>query len=80
MLEGDVAEIKATLQRLEKALVKDTDDGSNGGEVELEQAYVEMDLNGYNHCVQRMGSVGAFRGTVLSAVFAAWQRCKELAP
>ncbi len=30
---------------LEHSLVKDTDDGSNGGEVELEQAYVEMDLN-----------------------------------
>ena len=30
---------------LEHALVKDTADGSNGGEVELEQAYIEMDLN-----------------------------------
>jgi hypothetical protein len=30
---------------LEHALVKDTDDGSNGGEVELEQAYIEFDLN-----------------------------------
>ena len=31
---------------LEHALVKDTADGSNGGEVELEQAYIEMDLTG----------------------------------
>ena len=30
---------------LEHGLVKDTDDGSNGGEVELEQMYVEIDLN-----------------------------------
>ena len=30
---------------LEHALVKDTDDGSNGGEVELEQAYVEYDYS-----------------------------------
>ena len=30
---------------LEHALVKDTDDGSNGGEVELEQAYIEMDIS-----------------------------------
>ncbi len=30
---------------LEHALVKDTADGSNGGEVELEQAYIEMDLS-----------------------------------
>ncbi len=30
---------------LEHALVKDTDDGSNGGEVELEQAYIEFDLS-----------------------------------
>ena len=29
---------------LEHSLVKDTDDGSNGGEVELEQAYIEFDL------------------------------------
>lgn len=30
---------------LEHALVKDTDDGSNGGEIELEQAYIEMDIS-----------------------------------
>jgi hypothetical protein len=30
---------------LEHALVKDTEDGSNGGEIELEQAYIEWDLN-----------------------------------
>ena len=30
---------------LEHALVKDTADGSNGGEVEIEQAYIEMDLD-----------------------------------
>lgn len=30
---------------IEHALVKDTDDGSNGGEVEVEQAYVQFDLN-----------------------------------
>lgn len=30
---------------LEHALTKDTDDGSNGGEVELEQAYIEYDIN-----------------------------------
>jgi hypothetical protein len=30
---------------IEHSLVKDTDDGSSGGEVELEQAYIEMDLN-----------------------------------
>ncbi|KXJ44250.1 MAG: porin [Cycloclasticus sp. Phe_18] len=30
---------------LEHSLVKDTDDGSNGGEVELEQAYIDFDLN-----------------------------------
>ena len=30
---------------LEHALVKDTADGSNGGEVELEQMYIEMDLS-----------------------------------
>jgi hypothetical protein len=30
---------------LEHSLVKDTDDGSSGGEVELEQAYIEMDLD-----------------------------------
>jgi len=30
---------------LEHGLVKDTDDGSNGGEVELEQAYVEYDYS-----------------------------------
>lgn len=30
---------------LEHALVKDTADGSSGGEVELEQAYIEMDLD-----------------------------------
>ena len=30
---------------LEHALVKDTADGSNGGEVELEQAYIEYDMN-----------------------------------
>ncbi len=30
---------------LEHALVQDTDDGSNSGEVELEQAYIEMDLD-----------------------------------
>lgn len=29
---------------LEHALVKDTSDGSNGGEVELEQAYIEYDM------------------------------------
>lgn len=29
---------------IEHALVKDTDDGSNGGEVEVEQAYVQFDL------------------------------------
>jgi len=29
---------------LEHGLVKDTDDGSNGGEVELEQMYVEIDV------------------------------------
>ena len=36
---------------LEHALVKDTDDGSNGGEVELEQAYIEYDIND-NHRVK----------------------------
>ena len=30
---------------IEHGLVKDTADGSNGGEVEIEQAYVEFDLN-----------------------------------
>ena len=30
---------------LEHALVKDTADGSNGGEVELEQAYIEIDVS-----------------------------------
>jgi hypothetical protein len=30
---------------LEHSLVKDTADGSSGGEVEIEQAYIEMDLN-----------------------------------
>jgi hypothetical protein len=30
---------------IEHGLVKDTADGSNGGEVEIEQAYVELDLN-----------------------------------
>ena len=30
---------------LEHALVKDTADGTNGGEVELEQMYIEMDLS-----------------------------------
>ena len=30
---------------VEHGLVKDTADGSNGGEVEVEQAYVEIDLN-----------------------------------
>ena len=30
---------------LEHALSKDTDDGSNAGEVELEQAYIEYDIN-----------------------------------
>jgi Phosphate-selective porin O and P len=30
---------------LEHALTKDTDDGSNSGEVELEQAYIEYDIN-----------------------------------
>lgn len=30
---------------LEHSLVKDTSDGSSGGEVELEQAYIEMDLD-----------------------------------
>ena len=30
---------------LEHGLVKDTADGSNGGEVELEQMYIEIDLN-----------------------------------
>jgi opacity protein-like surface antigen len=30
---------------IEHGLVKDTADGSNGGEVEVEQAYVEIDLN-----------------------------------
>ena len=30
---------------LEHALVKDTDDGSGPGEVELEQAYIEMDID-----------------------------------
>ncbi|MCK4674857.1 MAG: porin [Gammaproteobacteria bacterium] len=30
---------------IEHALVKDTDDGSNDGEVEVEQAYVQFDLN-----------------------------------
>lgn len=30
---------------IEHALSKDTADGSNGGEVEVEQAYVELDLN-----------------------------------
>jgi phosphate-selective porin len=30
---------------LEHGLVKDTADGSNGGEVELEQAYIQYDLN-----------------------------------
>ena len=34
---------------LEHALVKDTDDGSNGGEVELEQAYIEYDINQQHH-------------------------------
>ena len=30
---------------LEHSIVKDTSDGSNGGEIELEQAYIEVDLN-----------------------------------
>ena len=30
---------------IEHSLVKDTDDGSNGGEVEIEQAFIEFDLN-----------------------------------
>ncbi|MGK0222794.1 MAG: hypothetical protein ACI9ON_002034 [Limisphaerales bacterium] len=30
---------------VEHGLVKDTADGSNGGEVEIEQAYIEVDLN-----------------------------------
>ncbi len=30
---------------IEHGLVKDTSDGSNGGEVEIEQAYIELDLN-----------------------------------
>ena len=30
---------------IEHGLVKDTDDGSNGGEVEVEQAYVQFDIN-----------------------------------
>lgn len=30
---------------IEHGLVKDTADGSNGGEVEIEQAYIEFDLN-----------------------------------
>lgn len=33
---------------VEHGLVKDTADGSNGGEIEIEQAYIEMDLN-QNH-------------------------------
>lgn len=33
---------------LEHALVKDTADGSNGGEVELEQAYIEMDIDDHS--------------------------------
>jgi phosphate-selective porin len=33
---------------LEHALVKDTADGTNGGEVELEQAYIQYDLNDKN--------------------------------
>ena len=32
---------------IEHALVKDTEDGSNGGEVEVEQAYVQFDINDY---------------------------------
>lgn len=40
---------------LEHALVKDTADGSNGGEVELEQAYIQYDLNG-----QHRVSAGVF--------------------
>ena len=30
---------------IEHSFVKDTDDGSNGGEVEIEQAFIEFDLN-----------------------------------
>lgn len=30
---------------IEHSLVKDTSDGSNGGEIEIEQAYIEFDLN-----------------------------------
>ena len=30
---------------VEHSVVKDTDDGSNGGEVAIEQAFIEMDLN-----------------------------------
>ncbi len=30
---------------IEHSLVKDTDDGSNGGEIEIEQAYIEADLD-----------------------------------
>lgn len=33
---------------VEHGLVKDTADGSNGGEIEIEQAYIELDLNN-NH-------------------------------
>jgi hypothetical protein len=34
---------------LEHALVKDTDDGSNGGEVELEQAFIDFNYAGNHH-------------------------------
>jgi len=34
---------------IEHSLVKDTDNGSNGGEVELEQAYIEYDLDDHHY-------------------------------
>ena len=40
---------------IEHALVKDTADGSNGGEVEVEQAYIQFDLS-----QQTRANVGAF--------------------
>lgn len=40
---------------IEHALSKDTADGSNGGEVEVEQAYVELDLN--NHLSTKAGVI-----------------------
>ncbi len=40
---------------IEHALVKDTDDGSNSGEVEIEQAFIQFDLNENTNA-----NVGAF--------------------